>query len=172
MKTFIALGLSLLWIVSLNGQEISISTPALVRITEQITHHVDSETKKPFDVKWQIHHFVAFLKNESGETLKVVTGQLDTSGSVSQRNRTVTATTAPPLFRGESQVIPATEELRLVEIRPGESAAMEFVIKSNGPVESLAVTYAPKDHFAGRFGFWTGTVTSEAWRAPVQTEKR
>lgn len=167
MKTLLALALCFASFGLINAQEISITTPILCQITEQTTHNIDAETKKPVDIKWQVYHFLVYLTNQANQPLKVVTSQLETRGPTSLRSRKMTLTNYSPTYLEKSQVIPAAEELRLIDIRPGESAAMEFVVKTNGvPLESLVVTYAPKDNYDGRFGFWTGSVTSSPWTIP------
>lgn len=66
------------------------------------------------------------------------------------------------LVEGRALVVPSREDLRLVDLRPGEAAAMNIEFKTTVPLEEISVIYAPKDFYDGRFGYWTGSVTSEA----------
>ena len=66
------------------------------------------------------------------------------------------------LVEGGALIVPSREDLRLVDLRPGEAAAMKIEFTMAVPLEEISVTYAPKDFYDGRFGYWTGSVTSEA----------
>jgi len=151
--------------------ELSMSMPTLDGIAERITKHKDSQTGDPFEAKWKIHHFSAILRNDSDKTLKVITTQLDVIGPTSQKNAKITVTTWPPLISKGSQVMPAAQDLRIVEIRSGESAAIEFDVKVNVLLESLVVTYCPKDEYKDFFGYWTGSISSPMWTAEKSAEQ-
>ena len=158
-------------IASVRAGEISMSMPTLDGIAERTTKHKDSQTGEPFEAKWKIHHFSAILRNDSDKTLKVITTQLNVNGSTSQKNAKITVTTWPPLISKGSQVMPAAQDLRIVEIRSGESAAIEFDVKVNVLLESLVVTYCPKDEYKDLFGYWTGSVSSPMWTANPSAEQ-
>jgi hypothetical protein len=51
--------------------------------------------------------------------------------------------------------------LGLVDLRPGELAYLNFEFDVDKPLIKIAVTYAPTTLADGRFGFWTGEVTSD-----------
>ena len=148
-----------------HADDLTMATPVLVEIREVATKHIDNQTGHPFDAHWKDYTFQSLLKNVSDRPITVITQQLRASGRTSLKDAHITLEPYPPLLDGDSQVIPSASELRLVTINPGESAAIEFRYRAMRAIDSATVTYSPKDHFNGRFGFWTGTATSPPWKA-------
>lgn len=62
---------------------------------------------------------------------------------------------------GKALVVPAREDLKLVDLRPGEAALMKTEFKMSVELEEIQVIYNPKDFYDGRFGYWTGKASSE-----------
>jgi len=161
----------LLALASAYGSEVAISTPCLVSKSEVTKKEYSSESASQKETKVWRYHFTAFLTNISEKSITVATDQLRISGPTSKRDAEIALATYEPFYNEKSLVIPSAQELRLIELRPTESAAIEFTTESRIPLDSLTVTYSPKDYYQGRFGYWTGSITSPKWIEPEPTKR-
>ena len=112
------------------------------------------------------YRFTVLLKNISDHPLKVTTESLDVSGSPDQPKQTFRLTSLGDVQIEGAPVIPPSDKLGLVELRPGEMAYVNFEFEVTHPLTKVAVTYAPEVLAEGRFGFWTGEVTSDTVSVP------
>lgn len=144
------------------SQEIQVSSPVLMGKVPVKVRKYDNVAKTWGEVDGFGYAYVAYLKNISEKPLTVVTDSLSQQTSpVDPKQEVKLDMNKMTLVDGGALVVPSREELRLVDLRPGEAAAIKIEFKMTVPLEEITVTYAPKDFYDGRFGYWTGKVTSE-----------
>ena len=138
------------------------STPVLVGKVPVKVRKYDNTAKTWGEVDGFKYNFMVYLKNISEKPLTVVTDSLDQGTSPDDPKQVVELDmNKTTIVDGGALVIPSREELRLVEIRPGEVAALKVIeFNMSVPLEEITVTYSPKDEYDGRFGYWTGKVSS------------
>lgn len=160
-STLIVTSLVFLLTSFLHAQEIEVSKPFLLGKVPAKTRQFDSTARKWIEVEGLGYSFVVYLKNISDKPLTVATKGLSQQTSSGESKQNVLLDMNKLTLDGGSLVIPSREDLRLVDIRPGEAAAMNIEFTMTVPLEEIAVTYNPKDFYAGRFGYWIGKVSSE-----------
>jgi hypothetical protein len=163
MKPFlIAVSIAVLIVPTLNAQELQLTKPVLIAQVPTKVRQFDKTTKSRIEVDGFGYGFFVYLKNTSDKPLTVVTDSLSQQSAPGESKQNVTLDmNKMTLADGGALVIPAREDLRLVELRPGEAAALKIELKTSVPLEEIVVTYKPKDFYDGRFGYWTGKVVSE-----------
>jgi hypothetical protein len=156
----------------LNAQEIVVAKPVMIGKVPTKVRQFDKSTKTWAEVDGFGYRFFVFLKNASDKPLTVVTDSLSEQTSPDMARQEVRLDmNKMKLADGGALVIPSREDLRLVELRPGEAAALKVDFETTVPLEEVIVTYAPKDFYDGRFGYWTGKVVSEPLKIEAKTEK-
>ncbi len=159
--TILLLATTLLPFFSAWAQEIQVSTPVLMGKGPVKIQKYDNAAKTWGEVDGFGYSFVVYLKNISEKPLTVVTASLSQQTSPGDPKQEVKLNMEKTtLADGGAVVVPSREDLRLVDIRSGEVAAMKIEFKMAVPLEEITVTYSPKDFYDGRFGYWTGTVSS------------
>jgi hypothetical protein len=169
MKYAILFGLSAMLAICAKAQELEISTPYLLAKEPAKTKKFDQNIKGFVEVDGFKYAFIVSIKNISNKPLTVVTAGLGQQTSPDSPEQTVEFKMSEMKTNGGSLVIPPKEELRLVEIRPNEAAFLMTVqLKTTVPLKQIKITYSPQDFYGGRFGYWTGTVSSPALTLPVE----
>ncbi len=149
------------------AQEIQVLQPVLLGKEPTEVQTFDAASRGWIQAQGWHYAFMVPLKNVSETPLTVITdGLAQTSGTEPKRQVRLTVNKFT-LKDGQTLVIPSRSDLRLVELRPGEAAIVKVEIKSAADLEEITVTYSPEDIYDGRFGYWTGRVSSE----PLQLVK-
>jgi len=122
----------------------------------------DSTTKTWEEADGYGYAFMFYLKNVSEKPLTVVTDGLSRQTSPATPKQEVKLSMDKMTVEdGKALVIPSREELKLIDLRPGEAALMKTEFKMSVPLEEIQVIYKPEDFYDGRFGYWTGKASSE-----------
>jgi hypothetical protein len=159
----------LLAIPSAWAQEIEVSAPVLMGKVPVKIRKYDNIAKTWSEGDGFGYAFMVYLKNISEKPITVVTDGLSQQTSSGNPKQEVKLDmNKMTLVDGGSLVVPSREDLRLVDIRPGEAAAMKIEFQMAVPLEEITVIYSPKDFYNGRFGYWTGEVSSE----PLKIENK
>jgi hypothetical protein len=162
MKYPILFGLLAIFATYAQAQELEISTPYLLAKEPAKTKKFDQNTKGLVEVDGVKYAFNVSIKNISNKPLIVATAGLGQQTSPDSPVQTVELKMSETKTNGGSLVIPPKEELRLVEIRPNEAAFLKTVeFTTTVPLKQIKITYSPQDFYGGRFGYWTGTVSSD-----------
>ena len=158
----VIISVTLMGISSARAQEIQVSTPVLIGKVPLKVRNYDDIAKSWGEKDGFGYAFMVYLKNISQKPIAVATDGLSQQRSSEDPKQNVKLDmNKMTLVDGGALVVPSREDLRLVEIRPGEAAAMKIEFKMAVPLEEITVTYSPKDFYDGRFGYWTGKVSSE-----------
>lgn len=159
----------LLPVSSMWAQDIQVSKPALLGKSPVKVRKYDSAAKSWGEAEGFGYAFMVYLKNISDKPLTVATDGLSQQTSSGEAKQNVLLDmTKMTMADGGALVIPPREALKLVDLRPGEAAAMKVEFKMSVPLEEVVVTYSPKDFYDGRFGYWVGKVASE----PLKIENK
>lgn len=144
------------------AQEIQVAKPVMIAKAPVKVRHFDKATRSWSEVDGFGYGFLVYLKNASDKPLTVVTDGLSQQSSPGEsRQNIILDMNKMSLVDGGALVVPSREDLRLVELRPGEAAALKVEFKTSAPLEEIAITYEPKDFYDERFGYWTGKAASE-----------
>jgi hypothetical protein len=152
---------------TLFSNEIEVGKPVLMGQVPVKVRKYDSAAQAWAEVDGYGYAFMIYLLNQSDDVVTVVTGGLSQQTSSGNPKQEVKlGMNQMNLIEGGALIVPSREDLRLVELRPGEAAAMKIELKMSVPLEDLTVIYQPEDFYDGRFGYWVGKVKSEALILP------
>lgn len=149
-------------ISSVFSQDVFVSKPVLMGNVPAKVKKYDSTTKTWIEANGYGYSFMFFLKNISEQQITMVTDGLTRQTSPNTPKQEVKLSMDKMTVEdGKVLVIPSREELKLVDLRPGEAALMKTEFKMSVPLEEIHVIYQPEDFYNGRFGYWTGKAQSE-----------
>ena len=149
-------------ISSVFSQDVFVSKPVLMGNVPAKVKKYDSTTKTWVEADGYGYAFMFYLKNVSEQPITVVTNGLSRQTSPTTPKQEVKLSMDKmTVDNGKALVIPSREELKLVDLRPGEAALMKTEFKMSVPLEEIYVIYQPEDFYDGRFGYWTGKSSSE-----------
>lgn len=149
-------------ISSVFSQDVFVSKPVLMGNVPAKVKKYDSATKTWIEADGFGYAFMFYLKNVSEEPITVVTDGLSRQTSPTTPKQEVKLSMDKITVEdGKVLVIPSREELKLVELRPGEAALMKTEFTMSVPLEEIHIIYQPEDFYDGRFGYWTGKASSE-----------
>lgn len=144
------------------AQEVKLTKPFLMGSRTVKEKEYDRVKKERVEVDRIQYELWVGLKNVSDKPLVVATAGFSKQVAPESTKQVVKLDYAKIwLEHGKEQVIPPREDLRLVELRPGEVAVINLEVTTKVPQEEISVRYRMEDLYGGRFGYWTGDLTSE-----------
>jgi hypothetical protein len=139
-----------------------------LQITKSVIHYKESNDVKVFvynpkgTATKTRHTYSAILitKNISKSNISVATGLL-TPRQERVGDQPVEITIKhDKVLSSESDIIPSISDLKIVTLRPNESARIKFDFKSYKMIDEAYVGYSMYELYDNRFGYWTGSVKS------------
>lgn len=154
------------------GAEIELSKPRLLAISPAVGKSYDKENEKWVDIEEYEYLVTLFAKNTSGTPLTVATGDFSKSSQRTLQREVILSLGERRVSDDQSLIIPSRSDLGLVELRDQESAMIQFKWKADTKTESITVTYHMEERYDGRFGYWTGKVSSESTLIPTPEDRK
>jgi len=102
---------------------------------------------------------ILIVKNISDSNLLVATGLL-TPEQETIGEQPVEITIKHDRVLSKDKIIPSISDLKIVSLRPNESARIKFDFKTYKLIDEAYVTYSMSENYDNRFGYWTGSVRS------------
>ena len=114
------------------------------------------------DKKQYIYKAIVYLTNDDKSRVKVITGSL----SASRQKLDISDITEIKIHNrkevhNDSLVIPSDSDLKLVELRPNETARFSIEIRSFRELQKTKFSYTIKDFYNNRYNTWSGNIESE-----------
>ena len=160
-------GIAFTWAQDQKSPDLEVAiVPMMTQIAaKKVVILSNSTPPSPIPVDGWHYKFTVVIKNISSHPIRVRTGDLTTTNSEQPSQTFFLSTGTNENFEG-SAIIPPTDKLELVDLRPTESSFFNFEADMSVPLEKVAVTYAPQEDYQGRFGYWTGLITSKFVTVP------
>lgn len=139
-----------------------------LQITRSVIHYKESNdvevyvyTPKKGRVTKTRYTYSAILivKNISESNIPVATGLL-TPEQEKIGEQPVEITIKHDKVLSSGKIIPSVSDLKIVSLRPNESARIKFDFKTYKLIDEAYVTYSMSENYDNRFGYWTGSVRS------------
>ena len=102
---------------------------------------------------------ILIVKNISESNVHVATGLL-TPEQEKIGEQPVQITIKHDKVLSSDKIIPSISDLKIVSLRPNESARIKFDFKTYKLIDEASVTYSMSENYDNRFGYWTGSVRS------------
>jgi len=106
------------------------------------------------------YNAILILKNISKSDISVATGILKASQQRGLNQPAEITIEHNKVHSSESEVIPSISDLKIVVIRPNESARIKHDFTSFEIIDQAYLTYSMDKYYDNRFGYWTGAVKS------------
>lgn len=139
-----------------------------LEITTNVIHYKESNDVKVYiyNPKGYVtktrHTYSAILivKNISKSNISVSTGVLKAGRTRMSDQPTEITIEHKKVHSSDSEVIPSVSDLKIVVVRPNESARIKLDFKSLQMIDNAYITYSMNEYYDNRFGYWTGSVKS------------
>ena len=106
------------------------------------------------------YNAILILKNISKSNISIATGILKASQEKGLDQPTEITIEHNKPVTSNSELIPSVSDLKIVVIRPNESARIKHDFTSFKMIDKAYITYSMDKYYDNRFGYWTGSVKS------------
>jgi len=136
-------------------------TTALIHYKEPNDVQVYIYNPRGYVTKTQhTYNAILIVKNISKSDISVATGILKAKQERGVNQPIKITIEHNKVLSGDSEVIPSVSDLKIVVIRPNESARIKHDFTSFEMIDKAYITYSMDEYYDNRFGYWTGSVKS------------
>ncbi len=106
------------------------------------------------------YNAILIVKNISKSDVSVATGILKAKQVKGVGQPAEITIEHNKVLASDSEVIPSVSDLKIVSVRPNESARIKHDFTSFEMIDKAYITYSMSEYYDNRFGYWTGSVKS------------